>query len=96
MTTPRIRFDWVISFGHIITLVGAIGVVAVGYLDQQRDVQEHERRLDVVEAQVSLAQARLAAKDVLEAQTRAQIDRLEELMGEVRDELRQINRRAAP
>lgn len=96
MTFPSIRFEWAINVGHIITILGAITVVAVGYLDLQRDVQQNSARLSVVENRLETAHARLATQDLIEERTRGQIDRLEELMAEVRDALREITKRAAP
>lgn len=92
MTSP-VRFDWTFNFGHVLTVAAVLGAAAFGYVDLQRDVQDHDRRIATAETLIAQAHARLAQQDVIEASTRAQIDSIDRLMGEVRDELKTMNRR---
>lgn len=93
MSAPPFRFDWSLNIGHVMTVVAIIATAAIGYVDLSRDVQEHDRRITTVENLTAQAHDRLAQNDVLDARIRTQIDSLEALMGEVRDELKTMNRR---
>lgn len=93
---PPVRFDWTISFGHITSLALVLLTAAVGYLQLQFVVVDHEKRLAVSAVEIQRAHDRLNAKDVADAEVRAAIRQIDALMIEVRDELRELNRSSQP
>lgn len=82
-------------------LAAAIAFIAVigGYIGQQNKISEHDRALvlnDTRDTQQDAVLAafgnRLAQKDISEARLEARLQSLDELLREVRDQLRTLNK----
>lgn len=96
MNAPPITFSWNVNLGHVVSLLTILLVGVTGYVNLQRDVADHDKRIAVVEAVIAGHSQRLAAKDVADSRLAANFEALDRLMQEVRNELRSINRRADP
>jgi hypothetical protein len=87
-----LSFDWRISVGQIGTAAIVILSVYTAWLDLNRDVVDHEKRLAVIEATVGGLNTRMNIADVSDAEMRTQFKALDSLLTEVRNELRTMNR----
>lgn len=95
MTLP-FRFDRTITLGNLVTFGTIFFFAVVGWRDLQRNDLEHDKRLAVQEATSAEHRSQIAAQAMTAGTLRIELENMQELMGEVRDELRTINRRAAP
>lgn len=47
--TPRVRFDWTISFGHILTVASVGLALATAYTAYQVTINDHDSRIRALE-----------------------------------------------
>lgn len=96
MTAPKVTFEWRITVGNVMSMATVLVLAAIAYRDLQRNDLDHDRRLSVQEAATAQHGVRLQDQALAASGLTIQLNSLDRLMGEVRDELRTMNRRTAP
>jgi|GEM_PF-2424043 len=96
MNAPQITWSWQISLGNITTFAGMVAVASLAWGDVRHSDALQTREIEELKADATRTLARLAASDVADARSDARMVRIEELMTEVREVLRDLNRREQP
>jgi hypothetical protein len=96
MTRPPITFAWQINLGHILVVISTLTAGTAAYVDLRRDVTDQERIQAVHAARIEALAERMNAKDVAAATLAARFGTVEELMREMRNDLRAMRDRSAP
>ena len=96
MDRPGITFVWQINLGHILVAVSTLTAGTAAYIDLRRDVIEHERTQAVHGARIEAITQRMNATDVAGATLAARFGAVEELVREMRNDLREMAGRRPP
>lgn len=101
--TSGLKFDWSFNFGHIITIVAAVGSVIAGYYGIRGEIEkgiadrlELHRQIDAVRADIAIVRPKVMSD--LEAQAKVnqtqdnRIDNLADSVKQARDTALDINR----
>jgi len=90
MTRPAITFGWQINLGHILVALSTLTAGTAVYVDLRRDVTEQIRINSVQPARLEALTERMNARDVADATFSARFGAVEELMRDMRNELRDM------
>jgi len=90
MTRPAITFGWQINLGHILVAVSTLTAGVAAYTDLRRDVTDQIRTNSVQAARLEALTERINARDVADATLSARFGAVEELMRDMRNELRDM------
>ena len=90
MTRPAITFGWQINLGHILVAVSTLTAGVAAYTDLRRDVTDQIRTNAVQAARLEALTERMNARDVADATLSARFGAVEELMRDMRNELRDM------
>ena len=96
MERPSITFGWQINLGHILVAVSTLTAGTAAYVDLRRDVTDQERTQAVHAARIEALTERMNATDVANATLAARFGAVEELMREMRNDLRDMAGRRPP
>lgn len=96
MDRPSITFLWQINLGHLRVAVSALTAGTAAYVDLRRDVSEQERTQAVHAAKIEALAERMNSTDVTTATLMARFGAVEELMREMRNDLREMMGRRPP
>ena len=96
MERPSITFGWQINIGHVLVAVSTLTAGTAAYVDLRRDVTDHERTQAVHAARIEALTERMNATDVANATLAARFGAVEELMREMRNDLRDMAGRPPP
>lgn len=91
MTRPPVRFNWEVSIGHVISVLAMLLTAMTVWLNLQFQVADQEKRIAINEAEVRRAHDRLNAKDVTDAEMRQLMRSSQDVLLELRTELRRLN-----
>lgn len=91
MTRPPVRFNWEVSIGHVVSVVAMLATALTVWLNLQFQVADQQKRIAVNESEVRRAHDRLNAKDVADAEMRQLMRASQDVMIELRGELRRLN-----
>jgi hypothetical protein len=87
---PRITFGWQINLGHILVAVSTLTAGVAAYTDLRHDVTDQIRINAVQAARLEALTERMNARDVADATLSARFGAVEELMRDMRNELRDL------
>jgi hypothetical protein len=93
MALPPITFDWQLNIGHVLVAISMLTAGAAAYVDLRRDISDLVRAQAVDEARLEALTVRMNAQDVANATLGARFAVVEELMREVRNDLREMRGR---
>lgn len=85
------QFDWKINLGHLLSIGSILVVGLLGWVNLRRDVMENTAANAGQAAQIAGVLDRLAVVDLGRVRIEGQLDRLDERMTEVRDQLKSLN-----
>ena len=87
---PRITFGWQINLGHILVAISTLTAGTAVYVDLRHDVTDQIRVNAVKAARIEALTERMNARDVADATLSARFGAVEELMRDMRNELREM------
>jgi len=90
MTRPAISFGWQINLGHILVAVSTLTAGVAAYTDLRRGVTDQIRTNAIQAARLEALTERMNARDVADATLSARFGAVEELMRDMRNELRDM------
>lgn len=96
MDRPSITFGWQINLGHVLVAVSTLTAGTAAYVDLRRDVTDQARTQAVHAARIEALTERMNASDVGNAALAARFGVVEELMREMRNDLRALAGRRPP
>ena len=96
MERPQVIFTWTINLGHIIVAASTLTAGVAAYVDIRRDVNDQGRAQAVHAARIEALAQRMNSTDVLNATLTARFGAVEELMREMRNDLRDMAGRKPP
>lgn len=96
MTRPSITFSWQINIGHILVAISTLTARTAAYVDLRRDTCDQGRTQAAHEVRLEALTMRMNAMDVANATLSARFGAVEELMREVRNDLREMSGRPPP
>lgn len=96
MSILGVRFTGQVTLGNLMSAFTIVVAAVAVYKDLSGAVVNHDKQLAVQETRLTAAEARLNVSDVTQARVTTKLDNLENLMEEVRDELRTSNREGRP
>jgi hypothetical protein len=96
MDRPSITFVWQINLGHVLVAVSTLTAGTAAYVDLRHDVSGQERTQAVHAAKIEALAERMNSTDVTTATLMARFGAVEELMREMRNDLREMMGRRPP
>ena len=96
MERPGITFTWQINLGHVLVVISTLTAGTAAYVDLRRDVIDQKRTQAVHAARIDALAERLNTTDVANATFAARFGAIEELMREMRNDLRALAGRRPP
>lgn len=90
-TTPPVRFNWEVSIGHVVSVLAMLLTALSVWLNLQFQVADQQKRIEITEIEVRRAHDRLNAKDVTDAEMRQLMRASQDVLLELRSELRRLN-----
>jgi hypothetical protein len=89
MTKPSVRFEWTVNLTHVLTIIGAVSIMAGGYFDLKSDVRLNKSTADGKFAEYDRAWInQKITDDAQESRTRELVKTLSDQIRELRQDIR--------